>query len=211
MGPRGWYGAVVAVCLGSLCVAGCEKGGPARPEAEKTKAKAEGEVSPDRVRSPLVILDPGGARLYTLEPTSGGYRILDGHGARVGRVKVQPGQVKVRTGGRTVAKVKRKVPGFKLIVDGTTLFRARRKGGAFEIRSRTGEALGRLDAAQGSVGEARLQVLAVGEKAWQVNRDGKAITRVEGDISEQAVLLMGLPDRKLLERVALLVYADEAR
>ncbi len=65
---------------------------------------------------------------WSIEPTGAGYRIVSAEGEKIGKVLIRPGQVKIRIGGQTRARVKARRNGFKLAEGDRTILTGKKKG-----------------------------------------------------------------------------------
>lgn len=103
-----------------LCSA-CERPGPGAPGSKGSdQAKP---APPDR--SAFTIASPEAGKEWSVKPGGRGYLVLDDQGGRVAKLLITPAQVKVRVGGKTVARVKARRTGFKLAVGTETLLTAK--------------------------------------------------------------------------------------
>jgi hypothetical protein len=133
---------ICAALISTVCAVGCKKERGGRSAAQSA-AVTDRELIPPTGK--ISFKQANGTLLYKLKPKTGGYKLYDGSGARLGkfRIDAEKQQVKFKsTAGALLFKIKRRPYGASLEdASGDKLLKLKREGERWKLKDGAGEVL----------------------------------------------------------------------
>ena len=207
----------LALILTCLCISACNGGGASDTGAGSRQPAGTAMAGATDKIDKIKIKNASGETVAVLKAKHYGFKVLDGDGADLGKIKRDGDRLKVKIGGETRFKVKPKgEKSFKLSdSDGNTVVAVKWQDGKWKIKDGAGSAIAAIkrkssswaayDATGGLIGKVKTR----DAKSKIVDASGETLFSVSDTATAAGAALLAVSNIPIIQRCALYLYFRE--